>query len=101
MSACHAYYQSGFKQDIPAIVKMAREVGALTYVDAYQSLGTEPLDVKALDVDFLASGRAEVPHGDPRHRLPLREARRGRIAGALGDGVVRPGEPLLLRPPGT
>ena len=47
---------SGFKQDIGAIVEKAREVGALVYVDAYQTLGTEPLDVKALDVDFLASG---------------------------------------------
>ena len=56
VSACHGYYQSGFKQDIGAIVEKAREVGALVYVDAYQTLGTEPLDVKALDVDFLASG---------------------------------------------
>lgn len=65
VSACHAYYQSGFKQDIPAIVKMAREVGALVYVDAYQSLGTEPMDVKALDVDFLASGALKYLMGIP------------------------------------
>jgi selenocysteine lyase/cysteine desulfurase len=65
VSACHAYYQSGFKQDIPAIVKMSREVGALIYVDAYQSLGTEPMDVKALDVDFLASGALKFLMGIP------------------------------------
>jgi selenocysteine lyase/cysteine desulfurase len=65
VSACHAYYQSGFKQDIPAIVEMSREVGALVYVDAYQSLGTEPMDVKALDVDFLASGALKFLMGIP------------------------------------
>jgi selenocysteine lyase/cysteine desulfurase len=56
VSACHGYYQSGFKQDIASVVGMAREAGALVYVDAYQTLGTGPLDVKILDVDFLASG---------------------------------------------
>jgi len=65
VSACQAYYQSGFKQDIPAIVEMAREVGALVYMDAYQSLGTEPLDVKALDVDFLSSGALKFLMGVP------------------------------------
>jgi selenocysteine lyase/cysteine desulfurase len=56
VSACHGYYQSGFTQDLPSIVEMARDAGALVYVDAYQTLGTAPLDVKALGVDFLASG---------------------------------------------
>ncbi|MGW8265689.1 MAG: aminotransferase class V-fold PLP-dependent enzyme [Longimicrobiales bacterium] len=56
VSACHGYYQSGFKQDLVSVVGMAREVGALVYVDAYQTLGTGPLDVGTLDVDFLASG---------------------------------------------
>jgi selenocysteine lyase/cysteine desulfurase len=40
-------------------------VGALTYVDAYQTLGTEPLDVKALDVDFLGSGALKFLMGIP------------------------------------
>jgi len=65
VSACHAYYQSGFKQDIPPIVSAAREVGALVYMDAYQSLGTEPMDVKALDVDFLSSGTLKFLMGIP------------------------------------
>jgi selenocysteine lyase/cysteine desulfurase len=65
VSACHGYYQSGFKQDIAAILGMAREVGALTFVDAYQTLGTGPLDVKALGVDFLASGALKFLMGIP------------------------------------
>ena len=34
VSACHGYYQSGFKQDIPAIAALAHERGALLFVDA-------------------------------------------------------------------
>jgi selenocysteine lyase/cysteine desulfurase len=52
----HVYYQNGFKQDIEAICEIAHRKGSLLYVDAYQSLGTEPVDVKATDIDMLASG---------------------------------------------
>jgi selenocysteine lyase/cysteine desulfurase len=65
VSACHAYYQSGFKQNLSEIVAMARSSGALVYVDAYQSLGTEHLDVKALDLDFLSSGALKFLMGIP------------------------------------
>lgn len=65
VSACHACYQSGFKQDLHQIVAMARDVGALVYVDAYQSLGTESLDVKDLDVDALSSGALKFLMGIP------------------------------------
>jgi selenocysteine lyase/cysteine desulfurase len=51
-----AYYQNGFKQDIAAICEIAHRKGSLLYVDAYQCLGTEPVDVKAMDIDMLASG---------------------------------------------
>jgi selenocysteine lyase/cysteine desulfurase len=56
VSACHAYFLNGFKHDIGAIARIARSRGALTFVDAYQTLGTEPIDVKALGVDALAGG---------------------------------------------
>lgn len=56
VSACHAYYVNGFKQDIGTIAGIARAHGALSFVDAYQTLGTEPIDVKALGVDALAGG---------------------------------------------
>jgi len=63
VSACHAYYQNGFKQDVAAIAELAHARGALIYVDAYQSLGTEPIDVEALDVDFLAAGNLKFLMG--------------------------------------
>jgi len=56
VSACHAYFVNGFKQDIAAVGRVARAHGALLFVDAYQTLGTEPIDVKALGVDALAGG---------------------------------------------
>jgi selenocysteine lyase/cysteine desulfurase len=65
VSACHAYYQTGFRQELGPVVAAAHSVGALVYVDAYQSLGTGPLDVKALDLDFLASGALKFLMGIP------------------------------------
>lgn len=56
VSATHAYFVNGSKQDVAAIARTAHTHGALVFVDAYQTLGTEPIDVKALEVDALASG---------------------------------------------
>ena len=41
---------------VEEITRLAHEHGALVFLDAYQSAGTIPLDVGALDVDFLAAG---------------------------------------------
>ena len=65
VSACHGYFQSGFKQDVAAIAKIAHENGALVYVDAYQTLGITDIDVHALDVDFLAGGCLKFLLGVP------------------------------------
>jgi selenocysteine lyase/cysteine desulfurase len=56
VSACHAYFVNGFTQDVAAIARLAHDRGALLFVDAYQTLGTQPIDVKALGVDALAGG---------------------------------------------
>lgn len=65
VSACHGYYLNGFTQDIAAIARIAHARGALLYVDAYQSLGTVPLDVRATGVDFLAAGNLKFLMGVP------------------------------------
>lgn len=65
VSACHGYYQTGFKQDVASIAQIAHAEGALLFVDAYQTMGTCPVDVRALDVDFLASGNLKYLMGAP------------------------------------
>lgn len=59
------YYQNGFKQDIEAICEIAHRKGSLFYVDAYQCLGSDPVDVKAMDIDFLSSGNLKYLLGMP------------------------------------
>jgi kynureninase len=61
----HAYYQSGVLIDVPAIVKRAREVGALVVLDAYQTTGTYPWDAGALDVDVAVGGSHKWLCGGP------------------------------------
>lgn len=65
VSACHGHYVNGFIQDLASLAARAHASGALLYVDAYQTLGTMPVDVKALGVDFLASGNLKFLMGVP------------------------------------
>lgn len=65
VSACHGYYQTGFKQDIGAIAGIAHDSGALLYVDAYQTMGTEPFDAPSSGADFVASGNLKFLMGIP------------------------------------
>lgn len=52
----HASASAGALLPLGAVGKKAREVGALSVVDAYQTVGCVPIDVKAASVDFLISG---------------------------------------------
>ena len=65
VSACHGYYLDGFVQDIASVAKRVHAKGALLYVDVYQTLGTMPVDIRAMDVDFLASGNLKFLMGVP------------------------------------
>lgn len=61
----HVYFTSGAIQDIAAIGQLARAKGALTVVDAYQSIGQLPLDVHAAGIDFLVTGGLKWLLGGP------------------------------------
>jgi selenocysteine lyase/cysteine desulfurase len=65
VSACHGYYLNGFTQNLADLAARAHAAGALLYVDAYQTLGTVPVDVRAAGVDFLASGNLKFLMGIP------------------------------------
>jgi kynureninase len=61
----HVLFKSAEIQDVAAIVSRAHEVGAHVVLDAYQSVGTVPLDVSALDVDFAVGGSVKWLCGGP------------------------------------
>jgi selenocysteine lyase/cysteine desulfurase len=65
VSVTHVCYQTGARTDIRTLGDMAHAHGALFYVDAYQSLGTVPVDVKRDNVDLLASGMLKYLLGIP------------------------------------
>jgi selenocysteine lyase/cysteine desulfurase len=56
VSITHVSYRTGAQTDVEGVVALARERGALVLLDAYQTVGSLPVDVKALGVDFLAAG---------------------------------------------
>jgi len=56
VSITHVCFRNGSRLDVPAIVDIAHRKGAWVLLDSYQTLGTLPIDVKALKVDFLAGG---------------------------------------------
>ncbi len=49
-------FRNGARLDVEGITRLAHERGALVLLDAYQAIGTYPIDVKELDVDFLGAG---------------------------------------------
>jgi kynureninase len=61
----HVLFRNGEIQDVEPIVRRAHDAGALVVLDAYQSVGTVPLDVTALDVDFAVGGSVKWLCGGP------------------------------------
>ena len=49
-------YRNGARLPVEEIAKIAHEQGSLVVLDAYQAIGTYPLDVRELGVDVLAAG---------------------------------------------
>jgi cysteine desulfurase family protein (TIGR01976 family) len=69
----------GTINDVPTIIGWAKEVGALTWIDAVQFAPHGPIDVQALGCDFLACSSYKFfgPHlGIVYGRLPLLESLR-------------------------
>jgi len=65
VSACHGWYVNGFVQDVARIAARANAAGALSFVDAYQTLGAVPVNVRDLGVDFLTTGTLKFLMGVP------------------------------------
>jgi kynureninase len=61
----HVIFKTGRIQAVEPIIERAHEVGAHVVLDAYQSVGSVPLDVTALEVDFAVGGSVKWLCGGP------------------------------------
>lgn len=65
LSTSHVNFYHGYKQDIKKIASIVHDKGGYLFVDAYQSFGQTSIDVKEMDVDFLAAGMQKYSFGIP------------------------------------
>ncbi|MEX0602048.1 MAG: aminotransferase class V-fold PLP-dependent enzyme, partial [Bacteroidota bacterium] len=61
----HVLFRSSYIQDVQAITRKAKTVGALVILDAYQSVGVVPVDVRNLEIDVLLGGVLKWLCGGP------------------------------------
>lgn len=65
VATSRVFYLSGYIQDIATLTRHAHSQGALVLIDDYQGTGQIPIDVKALDIDFLVTGTLKWLMGGP------------------------------------
>lgn len=61
----HVYYTSGYIQDVQELAAICHRKGAALVVDAYQSIGAFPFDLRASGVDYLVGGTLKWLMGGP------------------------------------
>lgn len=61
----HVYFRSGAIQDLAAVTKRARSVGAYSLGDGYQAVGIVPVSLLELGVDFYVGGSHKWLCGGP------------------------------------
>jgi kynureninase len=61
----HVVFRSSYIKDVKAIIEKAHRVGAHVVLDCFQSLGSVPVDVQALNVDFAVGGVLKWLCGGP------------------------------------
>lgn len=61
----HVSHYNGFQQDLKQIAEIVHQKGSLLFVDAYQSAGHIPINVKDMDIDILAAGTRKYMLGIP------------------------------------
>lgn len=65
VATTHVCYRNGFRVDLAGLAELAAAHGAPLLVDAFQSLGAEPVDVRELGVDALVTGTLKYLLGTP------------------------------------
>lgn len=61
----HVVFRSAYIKDAKAIIEKAHRVGAYVVLDCFQSLGTVPVDIQALNADFAVGGVLKWLCGGP------------------------------------
>ena len=56
VATTHVCFRNGGRLDVEGVAQLAHKRGALVLVDAYQTVGSLPIDVRALGCDFLTGG---------------------------------------------
>lgn len=94
----HVLFQTGYQQDLAAVVARAREVGALVLADCYQSTGTVPFSVTELGIDMVCGGSVKWLCGGPgAGYLYVRPELRDRLQPAL-TGWMAHEHPFAFEP---
>ncbi len=94
----HVLFRTAELLDLAPVLRRARECGALALVDAYQSVGTVPVDVRALDVDLMTGGSVKWLCGGPGAGwLYVSPRVRGRLEPAV-TGWFAHAEPFAFDP---
>ena len=56
VAVTHVCFRNGSRLDVEGVARIAHEAGALVLVDAYQTVGSLPVDAQSLGCDFLVAG---------------------------------------------
>ncbi|TMD62358.1 MAG: aminotransferase class V-fold PLP-dependent enzyme [Chloroflexi bacterium] len=65
VATSRVFYTSGYIQDVRSVADIAHKHGAYMLVDDYQGTGQIPINVNAVDVDFLVTGTLKWLMGGP------------------------------------
>ncbi len=65
VATSHVFFRSGAVQDLGTLVQWAHQKGAWVMGDGYQSVGTVPIDVQKMGVDFFVGGSHKWLCGGP------------------------------------
>ncbi|HZU68701.1 MAG TPA: aminotransferase class V-fold PLP-dependent enzyme [Ktedonobacteraceae bacterium] len=65
VATSRVFFTSGYIQDVKAVADIAHKNGAYILIDDYQGTGQIPIDVHALDIDFLVTGTLKWLMGGP------------------------------------
>jgi kynureninase len=65
VATSRVFYSSGYIQDVRAVADIAHKHGAYVLIDDYQGTGQIPINVNALDIDFLVTGTLKWLMGGP------------------------------------